>query len=288
VLSSRVTRKDEDSVFAQLSEEEFRLISQLVYQRFGIHLSSQKKTLIVERLQKTIRIGQFDTFRDYYDHVIADKSGKALLDLVDKISTNHTMFFREQDHFTYLMSTLLPRILATEQRSGRKALRIWSAGCSSGEEAYTLAMLLHDRLNVELAGWDVGLLATDISTSVLEKAQSGTYSNSQLDNVPAVFRKRYFSSIEEGLSIVSPELKKLLMFRRLNLMNSEFPFKGQFQLIFCRNVMIYFDAPTREALLTKFHRYLEPGGTLFVGHSESLNRNNPLFRYVRPAVYEKI
>jgi chemotaxis protein methyltransferase CheR len=273
---------------AQLSEEEFQLISQLVYGRFGIHLSSQKKTLIVERLQKTIRVGNFTSFRDYYDHVIADRSGKELLNLVDKISTNHTMFFREQDHFTYMQSTLLPRLLETERRSGRKFIRIWSAGCSSGEEPYTIAMLLHDNLIACDAGWDVGILATDISTTVLEKAQEGLYAANQMEHVPAVFRKRYFKPAGEGLAMVSDELRKMIMFRRLNLMNQDFPFKGKFQLIFCRNVMIYFDAPTRDALLSKFHRYLEPGGTLFVGHSESLNRDNALFRYVRPAVYEKI
>jgi chemotaxis protein methyltransferase CheR len=275
-------------VFAQLSDEEFNLISQLVYQRFGIHLSSQKKSLIVERLQKTIRIAKFDSFLSYYEHVIADRSGKALLELVDKISTNHTMFFREQDHFTYLMSTLLPKIVDAEKRSGRKAIRIWSAGCSSGEEPYTIAMLLQDHLSGEVIGWDFGLLATDISTTVLEKAEAGIYTPSQLEHVPSVLRKRYFAQVEDGLFTVTPELKKNIMFRRLNLMNTDFPFKGKFQIIFCRNVMIYFDAPTRDTLLEKFHRYLEPGGILFVGHSESLNRDNPYFRYVRPAIYEKI
>lgn len=275
-------------MFAQLSDEEFNLISQLVYQRFGIHLSLQKKTLVVERLQKTIRVGNFGTFRAYYEHVIADRSGKALLDLVDKISTNHTMFFREQDHFTYMQSTLLPRLIEAEKKSGRKTIRIWSAGCSSGEEPYTIAMLLHDHLGVDFSSWDVGLLATDISTSVLEKAQAGVYADNQLENIPSIFSKRYFKPAGEGLVVISPELRKMIMFRRLNLMDKDFPFKGKFQLIFCRNVMIYFDGPTRDSLLARYHRYLESDGTLFVGHSESLNRDNPLFRYVKPAIYEKI
>ena len=170
---------------------------------------------------------------------------------------------------------------------GNKTVRIWSAGCSSGEEPYTIAMLLADQFEMG-AEWDIGILATDISTTVLEKAQTGIYSDTQLEQVPDVYKKKYFRAEGEGLTAVSPLLKNLVMFRRLNLMNSEYPFKGQFQIIFCRNVMIYFDEPVREALLSRYHRYLEPNGYLFIGHSESIGRDNKYFRFIRPAIYQKI
>ena len=271
----------------QLSNEEFDLIRQLVYDRFGIHLNEQKKTLVVERLQKTMRTGQFDSFRAYYNYVVGDKSGRAILELIDRISTNHTSFFREIDHFVFMQKTWLPELKKKAQSGGNKNVRIWSAGCSSGEEPYTIAMLLADQFEMS-ADWDIGILATDISTTVLEKAQAGVYSDTQLEQVPEVYKKKYFRAEGEGLTAVSPLLKNLVMFRRLNLMNSEYPFKGQFQIIFCLNVMIYFDEPVREALLSRYHRYLEPNGYLFIGHSESIGRDNKYFRFIRPAIYQKI
>lgn len=271
----------------QLSMEEFNLIRKLVYDRFGIQLNEQKRSLVVERLQKTLRTGGFPSFRAYYEHVIADRSGRALLELVDRISTNHTHFFREKDHFVFMQTTWLPA-LKKKAFSGKKAVRIWSAGCSSGEEPYTIAMLLADQLEMDGGGWDIGILATDISTTVLEKAQAGIYADTQLDQVPEIYKKKYFRSTGEGLYAVSPALKEMLLFRRLNLMNQDYPFKGQFQIIFCRNVMIYFDEPVREGLLSRFHRYLEPGGYLFIGHSESIGRDNKYFRFIRPAIYQKI
>ena len=273
----------------QLSMEEFDLIRKLVYDRFGIHLNEQKKSLVVERLQKTLRTGQFESFRAYYDYVIRDRSGKALLELVDRISTNHTHFFREKDHFVFMQTTWLPALKKAAQTAGRKKdIRIWSAGCSSGEEPYTIAMLLADQFEMDGSGWDIGILATDISTTVLEKAQSGLYSDTQLEQVPDVFKRKFFRPSGEGLYTVTNAIKELVMFRRLNLMNKEYPFKGQFQIIFCRNVMIYFDEPVRNELLQRYHRYLEPDGYLFIGHSESIGRDNKYFRFIRPAIYQKI
>jgi len=273
----------------QLSMEEFDLIRKLVYDRFGIHLNEQKKSLVVERLQKTLRAGQFESFRAYYDYVMRDRSGKALLELVDRISTNHTHFFREKDHFVFMQTTWLPALKKAAQTAGKKKdVRIWSAGCSSGEEPYTIAMLLADQFEMDGSGWDIGILATDISTTVLEKAQSGLYSDTQLEQVPDVFKRKFFRPDGECLYTVTPAIKELVMFRRLNLMNKEYPFKGQFQIIFCRNVMIYFDEPVRNELLQRYHRYLEPDGYLFIGHSESIGRDNKYFRFIRPAIYQKI
>ena len=273
----------------QLSMEEFNLIRKLVYDRFGIHLNEQKKSLVVERLQKTLRTGQFESFRAYYDYVMRDRSGKALLELVDRISTNHTHFFREKDHFVFMQTTWLPALKKAAQTAGKKKdIRIWSAGCSSGEEPYTIAMLLADQFEMDGSGWDIGILATDISTTVLEKAQAGLYSDTQLEQVPDVFKRKFFRPAGEGLYTLNPAIKELVMFRRLNLMNKEYPFKGQFQIVFCRNVMIYFDEPVRNELLQRYHRYLEPDGYLFIGHSESIGRDNKYFRFIRPAIYQKI
>jgi len=272
----------------QLTDEEFRLISTLVYTKFGINLSEQKRSLIIERLQKVMRQGQFDSFKAYVEYVVADTSGRAMLEMVDRISTNHTSFFRENDHFSFLQSTILPGIVAAEKKTGRRSLRIWSAGCSSGEEPYTIGMLLLEYFGAEVGTWDIGILATDISTTVLEKAGAGIYSESQMEQVPVVFRKKYFRKADEpGQWQISPEVKKLVLFRRLNLMNKDYPFKGQFQVIFCRNVMIYFDAETRDGLLSRFQRYNEPGGYLMIGHSETLNRDNQYYQYIRPAIYQK-
>ena len=277
------------AVGQQLSQEEFNLIRKLVYDRFGIHLNEQKKSLVVERLQKTLRAGRFESFRAYYEYVINDRSGRAILELVDRISTNHTSFFREKDHFVFMQTTWLPALKKNAQASGnKKNIRIWSAGCSSGEEPYTIAMLLADQFEMDGAAWDIGILATDISTTVLEKAQSGSYSDSQLEQIPDIYKRKYFRNLGEGLYTVSSALHELVTFRRLNLMNLEYPFKGRFQIIFCRNVMIYFDEPTREGLLERFHRYLEPNGYLFIGHSESIGRDNRYFRFIRPAIYQKI
>ena len=272
----------------QLSTEEFNLIRQLVYDRFGIHLNEQKKSLVVERLQKTLRVGRFESFRAYYEHVVNDRSGQAVLELIDRISTNHTSFFREKDHFVFMQTTWLPALKKKVLQSGARNVRIWSAGCSSGEEPYTIAMLLADLFESESAGWDLGVLATDISTTVLEKAQAGIYSDTQLESVPDTYKRKYFKQAGDGLYTVTPAIKNLILFRRLNLMNKEYPFKGQFQIIFCRNVMIYFDEPVREGLLERYHRYLEPNGYLFIGHSESIGRDNKYFRFIRPAIYQRI
>lgn len=271
----------------RLSDEEFRLISQLMYSRFGIHLTEQKRTLITERLQKTMLAGNFSSFKAYYDYVMADTSNQALLDLADRLSTNHTYFFREKDHFAFLADTLLPELTAAARRTGRRVLRLWSAGCSSGEEVYTLAMVIHEYLGHELPRWDVGILGTDISVSALSKANAGVYSAEQTAHLPAGYKERYFKAGPAGTWSVCGELRQLVLFRRLNLMNTAYPFKGTFQGIFCRNVMIYFDEPTRHALLDRFCKYLEPGGHLFIGHSESIERSNRLLGYVRPAVYKK-
>lgn len=269
-----------------LTEEEFRLISSLVYDKFGINLGEHKRSLVIERLQKVLRQGGFSSFKEYYYHVVQDTTGQALLTLIDKISTNHTFFFREKDHFDTLTTTALPEIMR-KQSGARQYLKIWSAGCSSGEEPYSLAMVISEFLGPKINTLDLGILATDISVTALEKATLGIYSEAEASQMPPDLRRRYFLRLDDGSWAVKESLKKMILFRRLNLMRQVYPFKGKFHLIFCRNVMIYFDILTRKALLERFYNCLEPEGYLFVGHSESLDRSSELFRYKQPAVYQK-
>ena len=272
----------------RLTDKELGLISELVYRKFGIKLDERKRALIIGRLQKILRQKGFSTFEQYYDYVNSDPSGQALITLIDRISTNHTFFYREQDHFDFFRSTVIPQMVEFLGRRKRKDLRIWCPGCSSGEEPYTLAMLLLDAFGAEIERWDPGILATDVAIGPLEKAIAGVYSDENVSHLPKPFRLKYFAKLKDGNWEVKERVKKLVLFRRLNLMRSDFPFKGKFQVIFCRNVMIYFDKPTRDILVRKYARYTEPGGYLFIGHSESLGRSNLSYRYIRPAVYRKV
>lgn len=274
--------------FFQLSDHEFQLISTLVRRRFGIDLGEHKRTLIVARLQKVLREGGFPDFQSYYDYVVSDPSGQALLTMVDRISTNHTFFFREKEHIDFFRTTALPRVFEIIRRKGQKGFRIWSAGCSSGEEPYTLAIVISDYFGDSLSAIDAGILATDISVTALEKAKTGVYTKEQISKVPPLYRQRYFTHLQRDLYEVRPSVKALVLFRRLNLMRQEYPFKERFHVIFCRNVMIYFDHTTRRQLLERFHRYTEPGGYLIIGQSESIDRSSALYRYICPSVYQRI
>ena len=271
-----------------LTDEEFRLISNLVYEKCGINLGEQKRTLVVERLQKVLRQGGFSSFKEYYYHVVKDTTGQALLTLMDRISTNHTFFFREKDHFDILIAEILPKIL--ERLPGTmNNLRLWSAGCSSGEEPYTLAMTISEYMGPKTVSLgQPGILATDISVTALAKASRGVYSEAEISQIAPDLKHRYFVRSENGVWAIKQALKKMILFRRLNLMRQAYPFQGKFHIIFCRNVMIYFDVPTRTALLERFYNYLEPEGYLFLGHSESLGRSSTLFKYIKPAVYQAV
>ncbi|HBC93787.1 MAG TPA: chemotaxis protein CheR [Pelotomaculum sp.] len=272
----------------QLTDREFQLISSLVNKICGITLGEKKRSLVAARLQKVLLSGGFGSFQEYYEYIIQDTSGEALLNLVDQISTNHTYFFREKEHFDFLINIALPEISKGQRNNGRRKVRIWSAGCSSGEEPYTLAMILKEYLGDNALYMDAGILATDISFSVLETAMAGIYPADKMLQVPISYRQRYFSLLKDGNWAVKQCLKDMVLFRRLNLMSREFRFKGLFQVIFCRNVMIYFDKATRWELIEKFHRYTEPGGYLLIGHSETLDREAGLYKYIKPSIYKKI
>ena len=263
-----------------LDKRHFDTISQTVYQIAGITLPRGKEGLVQARLSKRIRALDLDGFEDYLARVRNDRSGAESAIMVDLLTTNKTSFFRESQHFDFLSQHVFPAL-----HTARAPVRIWSAGCSSGEEPYTLAMLLREEFGTGERG-DMRILATDISARVLERAKKGVYAPNLLDGIPPALLHRYFNRTPEGEHSASGELRSLIRFARLNLMES-WPMRGPFDAILCRNVMIYFDPPTRERLVQRFHALLAPGGHLFVGHSETLSSLSHSFRYVEPAVYVK-
>ncbi|MGA1867402.1 MAG: CheR family methyltransferase [bacterium] len=272
----------------EITDKEFTVMRNLIYDHFGINLTEQKRSLLVGRLQKQLRTLGFTTFKDYYRYLLSDTTGEALSTLINFISTNYTFFAREKTHFDYFTQTALPTMIEEIKKQKNRQLRIWCAGCSTGEEAYMLAILIFEYFGKEYGSWDAGILATDISARALEKAKAGIYLDEQMNSLPKKFKCTYFRNLGQGQWAACDKLKKEITFRRFNLMNKKFPFKRPFHIIFCRNVMIYFDQPTRDALMKNFHQFLGQSGYLFIGHSESLGRSQNLFKYIAPAIYRKI
>jgi chemotaxis protein methyltransferase CheR len=272
---------------ARISDKEFEAIRRLVYQKFGINLTEQKKTLVVGRLQKVLRQRNFATFKEYYEWLTSDASGVGLDELANRISTNHTFFYREKAHFEFFAKRLLPEAAARHKALGDNDLRIWCAGCSSGEEPYTLMMLMMEFFGPQFAQWNPILLATDISATALKTAMTGSYDADRVAQLPPNLRNKYFRKSKEGTYLVTDAVRQKIYFRRHNLMDSTFPFKRQFDAVFCRNVMIYFDRETRNTLVDKYHHHTVDGGYLFIGHSETLGRDETKYKYVMPAVYQK-
>jgi len=272
----------------QINDQEFNLLRQLVYDNFGINLTEQKRSLVVGRLHQLLRSHGFKTFKEYYDFLIRDRSHANLTELINRISTNYSFFYREKAHFDFFVQTALPGVVTRLKAQGSNDLRIWTAGCSTGEEPYMLAMLMHEYFGKQYFQWDAGILATDISDRALTFAHRGVYPDDRVKQVPTTLLNRYFTPQANGEVAVKEQIKREVTFRRLNLMNPQFPFRKPFQMIFCRNVMIYFDRETRDNLIRKFHNMTEPGGFLFIGHSETLGRDQGLYRYVMPATYQKI
>ena len=269
-----------------LRDKEFRLISELVCERFGVHLTDKKRALVKGRLNSLIKARGFTSFQDYYDAVVSDPTGVDLLSLIDRISTNHSYFFRETDHFDVLTSRVLPEICRSLQEQRSNELRIWCAGCAAGEEPYTLGMVLREFFGLELYKWDIGILATDISTGALSAAVVGVYPANRLEAAPEKYKK-YFRKLGADSYAVDERIKGMVLFKQLNLMRERFPFRKGFHVVFCRNVMIYFDRQTKKTLVGKLHRSLQEGGYLFIGHSESLTRGESELEYIQPTVYKK-
>lgn len=273
--------------FIEISDDEFQKLRDFVYKQIGINLTIEKRNLLMGRLQKVLRRLKLRSFTEYYQFVVADKTGEALSELANTISTNHTFFGRESDHFDFFVHKALPEIIDRCIKTGTNDIRIWSAGCSTGEEPYTLAMLMMEHLGSNYSKFSAGVLATDISLNALSKAKDGIYTEDRVKQLPANLLKKYFRKLPSGDYEVIDAVKREVTYRRFNLMNDVFPFKKQFDSIFCRNVMIYFDNQTRETLVRKFYNLTVRGGYLFIGHSETLNRDKTDYDYIKPALYKK-
>jgi chemotaxis protein methyltransferase CheR len=267
----------------RVSQNEFAEIRDLAYKTFGLDLKQGKEALVTARLSKRLASLGLGTIGEYLEVLRSDRSGTELESLIDALATNYTSFQREPQHFDLLRTKILPAMSASSGRTG-----IWSAGCSTGEEPYTILMHAADVLGEQNLG-RLRLLATDISNKVLAKARAGVYTLDKLNDLPADWRRRF---LQKGVGELSgsfrirPDLASKVEFSRLNLME---PFEnaGAFRVIFCRNVMIYFDKQTQERLVRKFAAQLEPGGWLLVGHSEGLMGVRNDLEYVMPAVYRK-
>jgi len=265
-----------------LTDKEYEQIRRLAYQQFGLDLQSNKQQLVASRLTKQIRALGLRSFEEYYRHVTEDRTGKSLEAMIDALTTNHTSFFREVAHFDFLKTVLLPQI------QGRSQISVWSAACSSGEEPYSIALTLLDALG-ETTRTKIRILATDISTRVLAQAEKGAYPTARFGNLPASYLRRYVLKGEGRWSdwfLMKKEVRSLIEFRRLNLME-KISHGESFPLIFCRNVMIYFDRQKQQEVVNRLAEAIEPGGYLFVGHSESLNSIQHPLQYVAPAIYRK-
>lgn len=267
----------------EITEHDFRQLSSYVKNNYGINLS-QKKNLIEGRLSNLLLDKGFTNFSEYLAYVFADGTKVEITQLVNKLTTNYTYFMREVDHFAFFKNEVLPYLQATNKE---KDLRIWSAGCSTGEEPYTLAMIMADYFGKSKMLWNTKILATDISVKVLGAAEKGIYPQEELQAIPPSWITNYFKKIDKENYQISDQIKQEIIFRIFNLMDGTFPFKHKFHAIFCRNVMIYFDHHTKMALVKKFYDMTESGGYLFIGHSESIGRDETAYQYVMPAVYRK-
>ena len=266
----------------KLSEKQFRHISNTVYRISGIDLHQGKEELVKARLLKRLKYLQLGNFNRYLKYLEQDKSGQEVQAMVDVLTTNKTHFFRESEHLDFLKSDIFPKL-------NQEKIRIWSAGCSSGEEPYSIAITLMEALS-GMEKTDVRILATDISERMIAKAREGVYEQETLKTLPPQLCHKYFRSLPPSRPVryqTQSRVRSLVSFARLNLME-EWPMTGPFDVIFCRNVMIYFDKPTQERLVRRFWPLLKEGGYLMVGHSESLTFLSHEYRYVRPAIYQKL
>lgn len=268
----------------QFSDKDFNRVKTIVYNFAGIDLNESKKNLVYNRLAKRIRFLEMNSFVEYLDYV--DSIGEEeFVHLINAITTNLTFFFRENHHFEYLAEKVIPALL--EKNKASKKIRIWSAGCSTGEEPYSIAVVVKETVP---AGWDVEILATDLDTNVVATAQRGVYDIERLKGVTLERKKRWFlkgKGAQNGLVKAKPELQEIIKFGQINLMQ-DWPIKHKMDVIFCRNVVIYFDKPTQAKLFNRYADLLADQGHLFIGHSESLYKVSDRFELLGQTVYQKI
>lgn len=274
-----------------MKEQVFRRFSEFIYERVGIKMPLAKKTMLEGRLQKRLKALGMNTFEEYSNFVFSRQGHDSeRIHLIDVVTTNKTDFFREPDHFDFLVKTALPAVLSSNRPNLREPLRIWSAGCSSGEEPYTLAMVLTE-FSERHPNIKFSILASDISTRILETAKVAVYPEERADTIPLSIKKKFLrKSKNPALSLVriNHQLRSMVSFRRINFMDDDFGITEKMDIIFCRNVVIYFDKQTQQTLMRKFHRQLKPGGYLFIGHSETLSGLDVDLEPVASTVYRKV
>ncbi len=273
-----------------LSERDFKQIASYIESHVGIKMPAAKRLMMQSRLAGRLRSLNIPTYRQYIDYVFS-KNGTnqdELILMIDALTTNLTEFFRESGHFDFMIGTALPALVA----SGHKQIKLWSAGCSSGEEPYTLSIVMQEFMRKNPGQINAySVLATDISTKVLNKAAEAVYALDSIKKLSLEMKRRYFlrsKNISEPKVRVKSDIRNHVSFARLNFMDEDFGFRDTMQIIFCRNVLIYFDKPTQEAVIRKFMNFLEPGGYLFLGHSETIFGMNLPLKNVSPTVFQKI
>ncbi len=273
---------------AEMSDAEFNKLSKFIFEVYGIKMPIVKKVMLQSRLQKRLRELQITSYKDYIDYVFSQQGENEVIHMMDVVSTNKTDFFRESTHFDFLSREIIKK--EHVPKNTRNILKIWSAGCSSGEEPYTLAMVLAD-FGDENPMFDFQILATDISTRMLETAAKAIYSEEKVEIVPMALKKKFLlRSKDRALKTIRivPALRSKISFKRLNLIDPVYDVHDTFDIVFCRNVLIYFDRPTQEKVINKLCSHLKPGGYFFLGHSESVTGMQVPLKQIKPTIFTKI
>lgn len=266
----------------QITDKEFERLVGYMKNTYGIDLS-KKRILIQSRLANILRERGLKNFNDYINIVFNDKTGTEVTTLLNKLTTNHSYFMREQEHFAFLKSDVLPSI--TKRHAVDKTINIWSAGCSAGQEVYTTAMAVDEYFGLQRSSWKVNFLASDISMNVLDQARAGVYSVENLKDIPPAWKTKYFTKEGENFKVID-KIRTQVTFKTINLMDN-FVFPKPFDLVMCRNVMIYFDKPTKDALVERFYKVTANEGYLYIGHSEVIDKEKTSYKYIKPAIYQK-
>lgn len=267
------------------TDTDFNFLAKLVNQHTGIVLADHKRNMVYSRLARRLRQLKMTSFAEYCDFLSSDTSDSEMMDFVNAITTNLTGFYRESHHFDHLKG-----VLQDIQKAGKsKRIRIWSSACSSGQEPYSIAMTMTDALS-NIASWDAKILATDLDTNMVATAQKGEYSDTVLEKIPPHYHKRFTNRVggkDSGMIVMPDNIKGLITFKQLNLLHN-WPFKGPFDVVFCRNVVIYFDKPTQKILFDRIANILKPDGFLYIGHSESLFKVSERFKLIGKTIYQRI
>lgn len=277
-----------DTYNKELSNADFTVLSNFIYSNYGIKMPQAKKSMLQARLQSRLRKNNITTFKEYCNFVFSgENSDSEVVHMIDTVSTNKTDFYRESAHFEFLEDVVLPEF---QTKNTRETMKIWSSACSSGEEAYTIAIVINEFLEKNKK-FDYSILGTDISSRILEKAVNGIYPEERIAPIPLSLKRKYIlrnKNKEKADVRIVPELRSKTSFQRLNLMDAGYNVPKNFDVIFCRNVLIYFDRETQEKVINKLCLHLKPDGYFFLGHSESITGISVPLKGIRPTIYRKI